>query len=142
MRSTNDGGHIVRAAIGTVDDEMAALEQLGPMVRLAIYESPVRWSALAVLKNIEAAEETERRKYPEHIRHLVRLDPLNPELDKHMARGLLIESAKAIRKDRDEADALLGVKPIIPRQGTTRDLRVLRAERVAERRARRFYRCP
>jgi hypothetical protein len=140
MRSTNDGGHVVRAAIGTVDDEMAALEQLGPLVRLAIYESPVRWSALAVLTDLRSAEEAERKKYPEQIRPFINFDPLNPELDKSLARGILIESAKTIRKDRDEADALLGVKPIIPRQGTTRDLRVLRAERVAERRARRFYR--
>lgn len=139
MRKTNDGKHKVQSVVGTTDDEMDALDKLGPLMRRAIYESPIRWSALAVIRQVEDAQERERLRYPAHVRDKIILDPKDPRIDAGMARGLLIESGKIIRMDRDEADALLGVKPIIPRHGTTRDLKVLRSERIAERRARRFY---
>lgn len=140
MRKTNDGGHVIPTVIGTNEDEMAALEQLGPLTRRAIYESPVRYCASGILKQIEGAEEAERKKYPEHMRHMVRFDPKNPQLDQHLAHGLIIESAKTLRKDRDEVDAILGIKPIVPKRNTVTDLRIVRAERVSARRFRRFCR--
>lgn len=140
MRKTNDGRHVIPTVVGTTDDEMAALEKLGPLTRRAIYESPIRYAAIGILGQIEAEQERLRLKYPEHLRHRVVVDPKDPRLDQSIARGLVIESAKTISLDRSREDAILAVKPIVPRRGSALDLKVLRQERAAERRMRRFCR--
>jgi hypothetical protein len=140
MRGTNDGGHVIPTVVGTVEDEMAALERLGPLTRRAIYEAPVRYAALGIIGQIEAEQERQRALYPEHVRGRIVIDPKRPDLDRSLARGIAIESRKTIMRDRSEADALLGVKPIVPRRGAAADLKVLRSERAAERRMRRLCR--
>ena len=60
--SSNDGGHVCEIHIGgTIADEMNALDQLGPLTRQVIYDSPIRYSADAVLKH---AGPLELRKLP------------------------------------------------------------------------------
>lgn len=140
MKRTNDGGHVIGMVLGETREEMAALDRLGPLMRRAINEAPIRYSALGVIRQVEDEQERRRQRLPEGLRHHLVLDPSDYLLDAHMARGLLIESRKTIARDRDEADAALGVEPIVPRRGSTRDIRVVRSERTAERRARRFYR--
>jgi hypothetical protein len=129
---TNDGGHVIALFTeGTATDEMNALDQLGPLARQVIYDSPIRYSAGAVLKQLRDYEESERQKLPPEIRHLVHLNPRDPKIDAAIAKGLVDDSIKTMLKDRSEQDAMLGVKPLVPKIGvkTMREQRRLRKVR-------------
>ena len=112
MRSTNDGGHAIELAVHSPDEEMAALDALGPVTRQAIYDSPIRYSALPILKQVLDFEEEQRQKLPEHLRAAFRIDPKDPRLDLNIARDLREDSLKTILKDRSAEDANAGVIPL------------------------------
>ena len=83
--STNDGGHVIKVFMGTTADEMNALEQLGPIARKAIYDSPIRYAASAVLEQLREYEKELQEKAPPNF--VVRLDPKDPRLDAAIAHG-------------------------------------------------------
>lgn len=82
--------------------------KLGPLVRKALNEAPLQVSAAKILADVEAV----RHPQDENLR----LDPKDPELDKRLAHGILMESAKTVAKDRAAEDAMLSIKPIIPKK--------------------------
>ena len=111
--SSNDGGHVVEIyASGTISDEMNALDQLGPLTRQAIYDSPIRYSAGAVLKQIRDYEEQQRKLVPEMFRSRFCIDPRHQDIDRAVADGLVKNSVEIVLRDRSEVDAMLGVKPL------------------------------
>lgn len=109
---TNDGGHVIRMFESPNGDEMEALDTLGPLTRAMIYDSPIRFSAAAILKQFRDFEEKQRAKFPEHVRHRFHLDPADPRLDQMIAEQLPGQSLETIRKDRSEEEAQAGVKPL------------------------------
>src|SRR5882762_60609 len=123
--ATNDGGHAVRVALGTVVEDMNALDSLGPLTRRAIHDSPVRYAAPTILKQIDDF----LLKFPEHARERVRLDP---QLDKMIADGLRKDARAVILKDRSEWDAEVSVKPLVPHIS----VRSLREQRRSTRKIR------
>lgn len=116
--STNDGGHIIDVAIHSASEEMAALEQLGPVTRSAIANSPIRYAALPVLKQIKDFCDEQLKMVAPEMREMYRrgrFNPQNPELDSFIAKGLIEDARKTILKDRSEHDAQIGVVPLVPK---------------------------
>jgi hypothetical protein len=112
--STNDSGHDIRILIaGTAADEMNAMDQLGPLTRRAIHNAPIRYAALAIMMQIREVENQQRARFPEHVRHLVHIDPKDPKLDANIAHGLREDSIATVLRDRSQFDADIGVKPIV-----------------------------
>lgn len=105
--STNDGGHLIRIYHGPRQDEMAALDSLGPLTRAMIHQSPIRFSAAAILQQFREFEEKQRARFPG-----LNLDPKDPRLDRMIAEQLPMQALDAIRKDRSEEDAQVGIKPL------------------------------
>lgn len=130
--ATNDGGHKMGVVIGSLAEEMAALESLGPLTRAAIANSPIRYCAFGILRQIRSTEEQIRNRFPPAAWHRIHLDPKEPNLDLSIAEGLKQDSLMTIRRDRSEEDALLGIKPMIPRYS----VRSLREQRRTARRIR------
>ena len=110
--STNDGGHVIRMFTAPKGDEMEALDTLGPLTRAMIHESPIRFSAAAILKQFRDFEEKQRAKFPERVRDRFHLDPQDPRLDRMIAEQLPEQSLETIRKDRSEEDAQAGIRPL------------------------------
>jgi hypothetical protein len=130
--STNDGGHITELYVGSVDDEMAALEQLGPLTRCAIYDSPIRFSAVPILQQLREFEAEALKRIPQNKRHLYCINFAEPQFDRSIADGVLEEARKFILKDRSEYDANIGIKPLIARVS----VKSLREQRRSARRIR------
>ena len=113
--ATNDGGHVIDIFMGSTADEMAALDQLGPLTRQAIYNSPIRYAATPVLQQVRDYEKELQAKAPPNF--VVRLDPKDPRLDAALAKGLIQRSIEIVMKDRSEQDAKAGVVPLVPKIG-------------------------
>ena len=107
-RGINSGRNAAVYIRTPITEEMDALDRLGPLVRAALNEAPLQISATKVLSDIEAV----RHPHDENLR----LDPKDPELDKRLAHGILMESAKTVAKDRAPEDAALSIKPLRPRK--------------------------
>lgn len=130
---SNIGNHAVAFIFANLPhDEMAALDALGPLTRAAICNCPVQYSAAAVLKQIHDYEAELRLKYPEHVRHLLHIDPKDPKLDHNVARGVGLDALKVLKLDRDEIDAEAGIIPLVPKIG----VRSLREQRRSTRKIR------
>jgi hypothetical protein len=129
---TNDGDHVIAMYTGTAAEEMAALEQLGPLTRQAIYDSPIRYSAIPILKQIRDYEEEQRNMAPSEMRHLVNVDPKDPRLDVHVALGVRDNSIKIVGQDRSQHDAEISVIPLRPRIS----VKSIREQRRSARRVR------
>lgn len=115
MLKNNDGGHDIEVVSGgSISDEMNALDALGPLTRQAIYDSPIRYAAVSVMQQIKEFEAQQRLKYPENVRHLLHLDPAQPDLDRNIAEGLNQHSKTVIARDRSQLDAEIGVIPLRP----------------------------
>lgn len=130
--STNDGGHVIELFIGTIEDEMAALEALGPLARRAICESPVRISAQPILKQLQEFEKKQLEKITENIRHYYRINFADPQFDGYVARGITEDARKTLLKDCTEQDANTGVVPMVPRIS----VKSIREQRRSARRVR------
>lgn len=130
--STNDGGHTIEVRIGTMQDEMQALDALGPITRRAIYELPMRISAAAVLLELKNFEEKELLKIPEGRRHLYCISFSDPRLDQYVADGLREAARETLKRDFTEQEADYGMKPIVP----TYSVKSLREQRRSTRRIR------
>ena len=110
--STNDGGHVCSLYIGPSEDEMVALDALGPLTRRALCDAPVRYSAVPILLQIREFEEGQRARFPEHVRDRFRIDPAEPIFDQMVADGLREDARQLLLRDRSEYDAQLGLKPL------------------------------
>lgn len=130
--STNDGGHVIKLHSGTRDEEMNALDALGPLTRQMIHNMPLRWSALAITRQIQDFEDKQRLKFPEHVRHLFKIDPKDPRFDQMVADQLVEQALDAVRKDRSEEDAQMGVTPLRARY-SVKSLREQRRSKRASR---------
>lgn len=113
--STNDGGHNIRLLVGSREDEMNALDALGPLTRRAIHELPVRMAAIPILQELQAFEKRELEKIPEDRRHLYQIRFSDPRLDQHVADGIRAAAKVALMEQLSEEDADRGIKPILAR---------------------------
>lgn len=95
-RGDNKGSFLVPQAVTPVGEEMDALEALGRNSRHALYDAPMKISALSILRDITAAG----------------YDPKDPDIDRFVSRGIVLESMKVLMRDRPLQDAELGVRPI------------------------------
>lgn len=82
-------------------DELEAFDALGPNARQAIRDAPVKWLATAIVIQIKEAE----KQYGP-------MDLQNPDLDRNIARGIMLQSMQLLMKDRSFEDAELGIKPL------------------------------
>jgi hypothetical protein len=104
--------------------ELAALEDLGPLTRRAICESPLPTLAVSIVEQIIdindkiEAENKLRQERGLPLRGYV--DPKNPELDRRLAIGVVENVFKIIAGDEELGDraldwAKMGVRPLIAR---------------------------
>lgn len=118
LKRDNVGDQKVLYYRSTADDEFEAYDQLGPAVRQALREGPIKSSSLAILDQIKAKNDQIEAENAVRIldgRPLMRLlDPQDPALDVYLARSFLGLNMQTLMKDRSEADAMLGVTPIRP----------------------------
>jgi hypothetical protein len=95
-RGDNTGSFKVLQATTPVEEEMAALEKLGRNSRQSLYDAPMKISALSILNDIVSAG----------------YDPKDPDIDRFVSRGIMVESMRVIMRDRSKEDAELGVRPL------------------------------
>jgi hypothetical protein len=116
LKRENVGDHKVLYIRTTCDEEFDAFDQLGPMLRTALCDSPIKSSSVAIVQQIQEKNEQiriendRRRVYGMPPARL--LDPKDPQLDAYLARAFLAMNAQNLMKDRSEEDAMLGIKPI------------------------------
>lgn len=116
LKRENVGDHKVLYIRSSGDEEFAAFDQLGPCVQQAMRDGPIKSSSIAILDQVNAKnqeiEQTNEVRRQNGMPTLRLLDPKDPMLDLHLARGFLLLNAKNIMKDRSEEDAQLAIKPI------------------------------
>ena len=133
MRGINDGGHAVLIYEGgQIEDEMNAFDQLGPITRDVLHNSPIRYSAACLVKQLKDVEAERRLQLPSHVRHLYRIDPRDPKVDTSVANGIKAQNLEVLLRDRSEHDANIGVIPLVPNIG----VKSLREQRRSLRKTR------
>lgn len=95
-------------AVVSATEEMAALDSLGPILRKVITNAPLQVLAFPIRQQIAEHNAKEGN---------IKMDPLNPEIDAALARGLIAENFKLLRDDcflnnRPIEDAKAGVNPL------------------------------
>lgn len=115
-RGDNAKGFGIQIGEAASIDELEAFDLLGPMTRQALRDSPIKWLAIAIVQQIQEAEEAIKAKLPEWQRPLFSLDLQDPALDRNIAAGIVDQSKAAISQDRSREDAELGVRPLRPRR--------------------------
>lgn len=123
-RGDNQGDYKALVVAVAAQDEMNAMEQLGRKTRMALCNAPMKFAAVSILSDLQSAG----------------YDPKDPIIDGFIARGVQVEGLKTLMRDRSPEDANLGITMMVPKKHGVTDLRVLRSERAAERRSRRFMR--
>lgn len=122
-RGDNAGNH--KGIVGRVDAifEMECFEQLGPMARQAIVESPLKVLAAPIVIDIRKFEEElrEKKKDPELV-----LDLQSPRLDASVANGIRSDSLRVVCIDRNEQDARDGMRPLRPLRPARHGRRIYR----------------
>lgn len=111
----NDGNHDVAIFQGgSIEDEMNAFDQLGPVTRDILHHSPIRYSAACLVKQLKDAEAERRLQLPAHVRNFYRIDPRDPQIDVSVANGIKAQNLEVLLRDRSEHDANVGVVPLVP----------------------------
>lgn len=129
----NDGNHAIPIFQGgSLEDEMNAFDQLGPVTRDVLHHSPIRYSAACIMKQLKEVEEQRRLQIPSTVRRFYRLDPRDPSIDASVAKGIMAQSLEVLKKDRSEHDANIGVVPLVPNIG----VKSLREQRRSLRKTR------
>ena len=120
MRGDTNNGfkETVRNVRVTAVDEFDAFDQLGPCTRQALRDSPLPWLAVAIVSQLRDEEYRLRQSNPDFY-----LDLGNPDLDRNIARGLMMQSMQVMLRDRSREDAELGIKPLRPRRTLRADYR-------------------
>lgn len=110
-RGDNVGNH--KGPLGVVDAvfEMECFEELGPISRLAIIESPLKVLAAPIVLDIYKFEEEKRKTNPEFYLNLQ-----DPRLDAAVAKGIRSDSLRVVLADRTEEEAKAGMIPLRPRR--------------------------
>lgn len=105
-------------------EEMAALDDLGPLTRRAICESPLNFLAVTIVSQIIKIndkieiENMERAVDGRPLRAYI--DPKHPDLDQRLAIGVVENGFTAIANDEELGDralewARMGVKTLVAR---------------------------
>lgn len=134
----------VNTGFASIDEEFAALEDLGPKCRHALTAGPMPVLASKIVEQIidyndqvEAENEQlaaqglqPRRRY---------LDPKDPQLDEALAKGVLQCHLETMLKDgiSDLERATSGMKPLIGKRSPKSAREQAKAERLARRYMRR-----
>lgn len=104
--------------------ELAALEDLGPLTRRAICESPLPTLAVSIVEQVIAVNdkiEAENKLRAERgLPQRGYIDPKHPELDRRFAIGVVENNFKIIAGDQELGDraldwAKMGCRPLIGR---------------------------
>lgn len=111
-RGDNAKGFDINVGRVDLDTEFESMDQLGPNARQALRDSPIKWLAYAIVKQIAEAEEEIRAKLPEDQRENFSLDLQHPDLDRNIARGIMLQSMQTLLKDRSNEDAAAGIVPL------------------------------
>lgn len=116
LKRENVGDHKVLYLRSGGREEFDAFDQLGPCMQQALREGPIKSSSIVILEQVNAKNQEIEQKNEVRRSHglpTVRLlDPKDPMLDLHLARGFLMLNAQTIMKDRSERDAHLAIEPI------------------------------
>lgn len=136
VRRLNNGRGVPAGTLGGVPEllELAALEDLGPLTRRAICESPLPTLAYSIVSQvIEINDKIEAENMQRAERDLPQLkyvDPKEPELDRRLAIGVVENNFKMIAGDVELGDravewAKMGARPLvgIPSAKTARERR-------------------
>lgn len=116
LKRENVGDHRVLYVRSDASEEFDAFDQLGPGLKQALRDGPIKCSSIAILQQIAdknreiELQNVDRERMGWPPRPL--LDPKNPELDAFLVRGLVELNVKTISLDRHIDDALLSVKPL------------------------------
>jgi len=98
------------------EQELEAFDKLGPCTRQAMRDSPIKWSAAAIIIQIEHEQERVRALLPEFQRVLFKIDLKDPDLDRNIARGIMLQAMQILMRDRSREDAELGIRPLRARR--------------------------
>ena len=125
MQHDTNNGHkeTVRTFQVSAEVEFAAFDQLGPLTRQTLRDSPLPWLAYAIVKQIRDEEARLMAQMPEWQRSNFHLDLKNPQLDRNIANGILQQSAQVLLRDRSPEDTKLGMQPLRPRRTVRSDYR-------------------
>lgn len=105
-RQSNAGTIQAPQALAEIGAEMAALDALGPLTRRAITEAPIAVLAAPILAQIQTHNAKGGRQ----------VDVREAEVDRHLALAVGRLCYSIIAKDRDEHDAVLGLRPLRARR--------------------------
>jgi hypothetical protein len=104
-------------AITPTQEELDAFDQLGPIARQAMRDSPIKWSAAAILQQVRDEEARIRATLPDGQKELfIGFDLQNPDFDRNIARGVAMQSIQIVAQDRSKEDALASIVPLRPRK--------------------------
>ena len=131
--------HSGRNGFAVVDQEFAALDDCGPLVRRVLTEGPMPILAVPVVAQIIAKNDEIEKKNEEREQQgllpLPYLDLHDPRLDKFLAEQLL-NFHLDLMKDSTPDRAADGLKPLVG----TRSAKSAREQAKSERLARRYMR--
>ena len=103
--------------------EMAALDDLGPLTRRAICESPLPTLACTIVSQIielnDKIEAENKLRAERDMPQRAYVDPKHPDLDRRLAAGVFQNNYMIILNDPElehaEDHARMGIKPLVPK---------------------------
>lgn len=107
-RGNNSSGFATTRIIISLNEELEALEKVGRATRQAILDCPVEFSAITILQEIERQEGVLSAQSGQPIK----LDPRLPDIDRFIAREIMLKAVAIIAVDRSRQDALDSIRPL------------------------------
>lgn len=120
------------------EEEVAAMEDLGPKTRHAIDNAPLKMLATSIVSQVidinDKIYEENQQRAQQGLPQRRYLDPKDPQLDENLARGVISYNLDLLQRDRSIGDAMAGVIPLHGRPSP----KSIREQRKAMRGARRW----